>query len=202
MPSNITASSVFTEPVQIPNNGEVASASDLLSTTIQPLVNRDQYLKDAVDELADYVDALRTRGIFLVTGSDVSDGSKFSISGSSSDPPGAFVTESDEITVTESGLYLLGIADVLASSSSTESNVMVGAILRQHVAGSTFTLSSIFGTRFSSNANHAVQFSMCNIVSLSAGVKLDLIALSRDESFSADGNVTLTSCRLSIHRIR
>lgn len=42
-----------------PENGEAANAEDMLASTWQPLSNRDEYLKDYLDEEAAKIEALR-----------------------------------------------------------------------------------------------------------------------------------------------
>lgn len=200
MPSNITASSVFTEPVQIPNNGEVASASDLLSTTIQPLVNRDQYLKNAVDaivsQLTSQLAPLRQVGLWSVSGTSVADNDKLTLT-EFDDPAVVFELDDNQVVLPANGTYLIAVYGT-ARSSATDNPLLAGFRVLRNAA----TLVDIYGTRYSGTAEHRVSFSGTILAGTAAGDRIAVCAISKDTSYLGKGNLTVLHGILTIHRIR
>jgi hypothetical protein len=200
MPTNITDSSAFTDPIQMPTDGEVVDASDFLASTIQGLANRTRYNKDAIDalvaQLAAQLAPLRQVGTWSVAAAAVADNGVLTLT-ESADPAAAFATASNQITIAETGYYLFALVGA-ATSSGTSNPLLPGVRLRQ--AGA--TMQDIHGARFSATTTHRVGFGGTLAKQISAGQIIDAVAISKDSSYSADGNLTILNATLTIHRIR
>jgi len=202
MPSNITASSVFTEPVQIPNNGEVASASDLLSTTIQPLTNRTQYLKDRVDNaeatITNQLQPLRLCGSWRIQGTAVSNADPLTLT-KVLDPASAFATASNEITIPSTGYYLLSVRALVRNTSDAGPVAAGFTIDGDHIT------QQFYGFRYSNEPNHVISVSGTLLVSLDAGDKFEVTALATNASLSSNqGTITIVDfdSYLTLNRVR
>lgn len=194
MPSNITASSVFTEPLQMPNDGEVVDASDFLASTIQGLANRDQYLKDGVDaivaQLASQLAPLRQVARYSLSASSLADGSTVALT-EDLDPGSSFALAGDEITIPATGYYLLHVSGS-CTGESTSTGIRIGIIIRREGAEELY----LAATRFSTEPTDRVRFAGSKLIAPSTGHVID----ARIES--TEGDVTLLATYLSIHRIR
>jgi len=197
MPQNITDVDEFTDPVQVPEDGEAATgASQLLGA--QDLSNRTRNLKNRVDAheaRLDEIDAANAFGRYAVSGTPAS-GAKFTLTEVAANE---LTVASNEVTIVTAGLYLISLHCSLARNVTDDgAGTEDGAYVAAGIYADAVEVANGTARRFNTEVDISVMVVCTVVLALAAGQKISVKASMADLSTPPTGD---TNRLLSIGRL-
>lgn len=180
MPTTVTEADVYEPTVEVPNDGESANQSSLLTRFVQDLVNRTNFLSKR-----------GAAALYSMSGTSVASLAKVTLTNVINDT--GYSLASNEVTVPRAGVYFVEIHASLASAGTGNPQAMI--LEAQTVAG---TACDAYGYRYSATTSDKVAVAASGLVSITDPATEKIKVVNAHASA-----VTLSDDpRLSIVRVR